>query len=42
MLITGFGAELNITEVVSLSSMSVAAVAGILSNTILEKIFKLS
>ena len=40
MLITGFGAELNITEVVSLSSMSVAAIAGILSNTILEKIFK--
>ncbi len=42
MLITGFGAELNITEVVSLSSMSVAAIAGILSNTILEKIFKLN
>lgn len=42
MLIAGFGAELNITELVSLSSMSVAAVAGILSNTILEKIFKLN
>ncbi|NLM44637.1 MAG: purine/pyrimidine permease [Clostridiales bacterium] len=42
MLITGFRTELNITEVVSLSSMSVAAVAGILSNTILEKIFKLN
>ena len=42
MLIAGFGAELNITELISLSSMSVAAIAGILSNTILEKVFKLS
>lgn len=42
MLTAGFGAELNITELISLSSMSVAAIAGILSNIILEKVFKLN
>ncbi len=42
MLTAGFGAELNITELISLSNMSVAAIAGILSNTILEKVFKLN
>lgn len=40
MLLAGFGTQWNITELISLSSMSVAAIAGIASNALLDKIRK--